>query len=130
MRTNSTLTELNISGNNLGNRGASALAGALHVNSALTKLGLSLNGIDDDGAAALGAALRVNRTLTCLHLGRNRVGTAGAAALGEALRVNAVVGRASAVKSTAFSRRTVESTAKASSRLRSASRVDAVEAPT
>ena len=42
----------------------------------------------------------------------------------------AIVGRASAVKSTAFSRRTVESTAKASSRLRSASRVDAVEAPT
>ena len=40
------------------------------------------------------------------------------------------VGRASAVKSTAFSRRTVESTAKASSRLRSAGRVDAVEAPT
>lgn len=83
-----TLTSLNLSGNEIGDFGAQALAEALTENNTLTSLNLSVNDIGDLGAQALAEALAENNTLTLLGLSGNKIGVKGAQALAEALRVN------------------------------------------
>ena len=68
------LTTLQLEINQVGDRGAAALAGAIKGNGALKTLRLIDNKIGDAGAAALADALRVNGALTTLNLYGNQIG--------------------------------------------------------
>ena len=63
-----------------------SLPEAMKVNTTLTQLNLSENNIGDAGAASLAEALKVNTTLTQLHLRSDNIGVAGAASLAEAVK--------------------------------------------
>ena len=85
---NTSLTYLDLSSNKIYNSGAASLSQALSVNSSLTYLDLSSNEICDSGAASLSQALSVNTSLTYLDLSSNKIYNSGAASLSQALSVN------------------------------------------
>ncbi|KAF9536772.1 hypothetical protein EC957_009735, partial [Mortierella hygrophila] len=91
LKTNSILTTLDLGGNSIGSDGAKALAEALKTNSTLTTLNLWYNSIGSDEAKALAEALKTNSTLTTLNLERNSIGSDGANALAEALKTNSTL---------------------------------------
>ena len=76
--------ELWLNGNQLGDAGAEAIAAMLRTNRSLTFLDLERNKIGDAGAEAIAAMLRTNRSLTVLSM-RNEIGDAGKKALREAV---------------------------------------------
>jgi hypothetical protein len=88
LEVNTTLTELNLWDNPIGDAGAASLADALRANTALALLILYKNLIGDAGATALAEVLAVNTTLTELNLFKNLIGDAGAASLADAFRIN------------------------------------------
>ena len=88
LKRNSTLTELHLRSNVIGPQGATGIAEALKVNSTLTVLRLNGNGIGAQGATGLAEALKVNSSLTKLNLDGNGIGAQGATGLAEALKVN------------------------------------------
>jgi hypothetical protein len=89
LRSNSVLTELNLSGNeDIGPRGAQALGEMLCVSATLKTLWLYSCKIGDEGAGHLAVALRQNRTLEELSLCKNDLMVVGAAGLAEALPFN------------------------------------------
>ena len=59
-----------MSGNNIGDAGAAAIANAIAVNASLTGLDLDGNEIGDTGAAAIAKALAVNASVTVLRCAR------------------------------------------------------------
>ena len=61
--------------------GIAAIANALRVNTTLTDLVLYYNGIGDEGAKALADALRVNASLTRLDLRHNGIASGAASQL-------------------------------------------------
>lgn len=63
--------EVDLSGNNLGDRGAGAVADMLQRNSTLVKISLSGNGLTDEAAERLSRALTVNTKLQHLDLSHN-----------------------------------------------------------
>jgi len=66
------LSNLELYGNNIGDEGTKAIAGALQSGTAvLTKLSLYGNNISNDGAKAIAEALKVDAVLTNLHVGHN-----------------------------------------------------------
>ncbi|KAG0374146.1 hypothetical protein BGX24_010795, partial [Mortierella sp. AD032] len=91
VKTNSTLTTLDLYGNSIRAHGAVALSKALTTNSTLATLNLNSNAIGDNGAVALSEALKINSTLTTLHLKFNSIGEKGAVALSEALKSNSTL---------------------------------------
>ena len=88
LRVNVPLTSLDLRWNSIGAEGAHSLSEALKVNISLTSLDLARNSISDEGAHSLSEALRVNTSLTSLDLGGNTIRDEGANSLSEALRVN------------------------------------------
>ncbi|CAF0793375.1 unnamed protein product [Adineta steineri] len=88
LQNNTTLTQLYLWNNQIGDKGAQALGEALQKNTTLTQINLSDNGIGDEGAQALGQALQKSITLTQLNLSKNQIGYKGGQALGEALQRN------------------------------------------
>ena len=88
LKTNRTLTNLNLRGNDVDPAGAEALATALKTNTTLTKLNLRGNNIDPAGAESLATALKTNTTLTNLDLRVNNIGPAGTESLATALETN------------------------------------------
>ena len=88
LKTNTTLTNLDLSHNNLGPAGAQSFATALKANTTLTNLFLSDNNIGPAGAESLATALKTNTTLTDLSLFLNNIGPAGAESLATALKTN------------------------------------------
>ena len=68
----SSLTNLDLRDNSIGDSGAASLSQALAVTSSLTNLDLRDNSIGDSGAASLSQALAVNSSLTHLNLSRKR----------------------------------------------------------
>ncbi|KAG0047223.1 hypothetical protein BGZ90_007936, partial [Linnemannia elongata] len=91
LKTNRTLVILYLQGNSIGSNGAQELSEALKSNSTLTTLNLYKNSIGSDGAKALAEALKTNLTLTTLNLGSNMIGDYGAEALSEALKTNSTL---------------------------------------
>jgi len=83
------LRELRVSGNNIGDRGASALAAVLKE-TRISKLILDRNNIGDDGTSALAAILKETQ-ITHLGLQRNNLGPEGGAALAEGLKGNSTL---------------------------------------
>eukprot|EP00808_Paulinella_micropora_P000727 g33377.t1 len=90
LQVNKTLRELKIGGNSIGDTGAQALGEALQENKEckLEKLDISSNSIRAEGARHIAKALEVNQTLRELNLLFNKIGDDGANAIGEALKVN------------------------------------------
>ncbi|KAF9375877.1 hypothetical protein BGX21_003661 [Mortierella sp. AD011] len=88
LKTNTTLTTLNLGDNSIGNEGALALPEALKTNTTLIPLRLQDNSIGKEGALALSEALKTNTSLITLELGGNSIGRGGALALSEALKTN------------------------------------------
>jgi len=88
LRTNTTLTEINLTCNGIGPEGAKALVETLQLNIKLTTINFGCNGIGDEGAKALAEALRTNTTLTKINLANNNIGLEGIKALAEALQMN------------------------------------------
>ena len=88
LKTNTTLTNLDLLGSNIGSAGAESLAKALKTNATLTNLNLTGNNIDSAGAESLARALKTNTTLTNLSLFYNYIGPAGAESLATALKTN------------------------------------------
>ncbi|GBG35039.1 Protein kinase, putative, partial [Hondaea fermentalgiana] len=84
-----TLQTLNLGGNKIGDEGTTALANALASYESLQTLNLGGNNIGDEGAMALANALANNESLHTLHLGGNNIGDEGAMALANALANNA-----------------------------------------
>jgi hypothetical protein len=85
---NSTLQQLNMSANGIGDSGAAAVAEALMVNFSLKKLDLGNIDLGDDGAEDIAKALKVNSVLEELGLSSNGIGDSGAASIARALMRN------------------------------------------
>ncbi len=62
------ITTLNVSANNIGDKGAASLAEMLKSNTTLERLDLSSNVIDYDGITAISAALVENTSLQALYI--------------------------------------------------------------
>ena len=78
LNNNSTLQELILYNNRLGDKGVRLLAFELSINNnTLKKLNLGFNEITDDGAQHLAQMLKTNRTLTHLWLQENHIGDRG-----------------------------------------------------
>ena len=88
LETNTTLTDLSLSLNNLGPDGAKSLADMLKTNTILTDLHLSANDLGPVGAESVTAALGKNTTLKHLDLSANELGPAGAESVAKALEKN------------------------------------------
>ena len=73
LKSNTTITDLNLNENNLKDVGAKAIAEALKVNTTLKVLDLSLNYIGDEGAQALAEAIDANSTLEQLSISGNDI---------------------------------------------------------
>ncbi|XP_069128994.1 leucine-rich repeat-containing protein 74A-like [Argopecten irradians] len=70
---NATILHVDISGNDIGQKGAISLAEAIHENVFITDLNVSNTNIDGKGVHALVKALLVNRTVTKLYLSGNKL---------------------------------------------------------
>lgn len=81
--------------NNIGPQGGIALADVLSRESALTSLTLADNELGDDGVTSIAEALKTNTTLYALMLDSNRIKSAGAIAIANSLKVNASLTRLS-----------------------------------
>ena len=88
LEANTTMTNLDLSLNNVGPAGAESLATALKTNTTLTNLDLSHNKVGPAGAESLATELKTNKTLTNLDLSQNNLGPAGAESLATALKTN------------------------------------------
>jgi len=83
-----TIKYLNLSDNLIRSQGASDLGRALEINTSLTELLIKLNRLGDEGGKALVESLKVNKSLTLLTLAHNEMGSETAEALKEALEKN------------------------------------------
>ena len=88
VKTNSTLAELNLSGNYLGDAGCAALIEGIHTQCKLTVLNLSGNDIGHAGCAKVAQSIGNNLVLTNLNLSNNKIGDDGCVALAESIRTN------------------------------------------
>ena len=89
LRENSTLTELDLSGNGgIGNDALELISRGLKSNQALEKLHLSSCEVSDEGCGHIADALQENRVLTELHLEKNEISDSGILVLASALSSN------------------------------------------
>ena len=87
---NTTLKDLNLSGNPIGEHveGMTAVAKLLVENKTLTELNLQDCHISSEGAVELAAVLCKNSTLKCLYLDHNPIGVEGASSMSDMLQHN------------------------------------------
>ena len=85
---NTTIQDLNVSRNSIGEGGTTTLAEKLKKNRTLQQLNVCDNSIGVEGATALAEMLKENRTLQQLDVGDNSIGVEGATALAEMLKEN------------------------------------------
>ena len=85
------LNLLHFEGAKIGDEEASSLSTYLKSNTTLTTLDLQRNSIGDEGACTLGDSLKSNSTLTILNLKNNSIGDEGARALSDSLKSNSTL---------------------------------------
>lgn len=90
LRTSPSLTSVNLTKNFIDNMAAVALAAGLSV-CALASIDLSNNDIGNKGVIAILEACKTNEKLTQLNLAHNRVGDTGAQKIGEILKENQTI---------------------------------------
>ncbi|GAM17391.1 hypothetical protein SAMD00019534_005660, partial [Acytostelium subglobosum LB1] len=88
LRSNTSLTYLDLNGNNIKPEGCRELATLISANQTLKTLKLGNNSIGNQGATYLAASLKDNKTLTSLDLENNDITICGAHQIIEALKVN------------------------------------------
>ncbi len=88
LKENNSLTQLDLAINQIGAEGIKLIIEALKENNSLTHLDLSLNLIRAEGIKLIIEALRENSSLTHLKLTGNQIGDDGARLLTEALKKN------------------------------------------
>ncbi|RUP48580.1 hypothetical protein BC936DRAFT_144371, partial [Jimgerdemannia flammicorona] len=88
---NTSLRNLNLSGNGTGEEGASTLAEGPKMNTNLQTLDLDGNTIVKDGASELAEVPEMKTSLQNLNLERNTIGEKGASTLIEALKTNTIL---------------------------------------
>eukprot|EP00808_Paulinella_micropora_P018556 g67841.t1 len=90
LQVNQTLTTLHLWDNNIGAEGAAHIAAAVKENKEckLQTLDISGNVIGPEGAAAIANMLKVNTALQVLNFYGNNIGPEGAAAIADMLKVN------------------------------------------
>ncbi|XP_032872286.1 NACHT, LRR and PYD domains-containing protein 3-like [Amblyraja radiata] len=87
LSTNHTVTELSLSGNNLGDSGVKLVSDALrNPDCKILTLWLESVGLTDSGAKDLASALITNHTVTELYLSENKLGDPGVKLVSDALR--------------------------------------------
>jgi len=91
LKSNRTITNVNLGWNSIGIKGAIALAEALKVNKTIKEINLWHNSIGDEGALALAEALKANNTIEKINLGANSIGDEGATAIARALEANKTI---------------------------------------
>jgi len=93
IRDNVFVRYLDLRGNNIGAKGAAALAGGLKLNRSLRSLNLKWNqiGKENTGIEVLCDTLKTNITVSHLDLRNNRIGNIGAKYVGEMLRDNSTI---------------------------------------
>ncbi|WP_342271230.1 hypothetical protein [Candidatus Tisiphia endosymbiont of Parasteatoda lunata] len=85
------ISEFDLSGNNLGDTGAKAVAGIIQNNTKLKILKLSNNQIGGEGMGALSSAFDHNKTVTDLDLSNNYLGDEGAKEVATLLTNNSTI---------------------------------------
>uniref|UniRef100_A0ABM5EZM2 NLR family CARD domain-containing protein 3 isoform X1 n=2 Tax=Pogona vitticeps TaxID=103695 RepID=A0ABM5EZM2_9SAUR len=85
---NRSLMSLDLRNNSIGPKGAKALADSMRINQYLLSLNLQNNTIKEEGTKCLGEALIHNQTLRTLQLQKNSVGPQGSKKIAEALKKN------------------------------------------
>ena len=74
LRSNCTLTALDVQGNAIGDRGAAAFAGLLKRNRSLLELNLQSAELGEESCKGFAEMIDINTTLETLFLGHNRIG--------------------------------------------------------
>ena len=82
------VTELNISGNNIGDKGIALTSASLRTNTTMSRLNISECNMSDDVAESLARALTVNKTLQELYVSYNNISDTGIAHISTALETN------------------------------------------
>jgi Ran GTPase-activating protein (RanGAP) involved in mRNA processing and transport len=85
---NTTLTKLDLHGNIINDTAVVAIGHMLKTNNSLTVLNISLCGIDSDGAIVIGDSLKYNTTLERLELTANEIGDVGTVAIADGIKEN------------------------------------------
>jgi hypothetical protein len=85
LRVNSTLQDIDLTDNSIGDEGALAIAEMLRVNSTLQEMNLQDNGIGDDGAIAIAAALEFNYSQQDIYLDGNEIASENCQLIDQAL---------------------------------------------
>ena len=91
LRTNSKITVLGLARNNLGLEGVKVLCEVLHINRVGTILDLTGNSLGADGMRVLCDVLQANASIVGLHLANNSLGLEGVQMLCKALRTNTTI---------------------------------------
>ena len=95
LKTNRLLTNINLSNNSLGDKGAKYIAEGIRVSASLTRLILQNNNLGPAGAQHLSEALKINKSITELDISNGRgsssgnIKAEGAKYIAEMLNVNA-----------------------------------------
>jgi hypothetical protein len=85
---NLSLKKLDLSNNNIGDKGLNVLATVLKVNKSIIDLNLSNNNIGDKGASEIAEALKQTKSIDTIDLSNNNIGYIGASKIVESLRQN------------------------------------------
>ena len=93
LKNNSSIKELNLQANDMGDDDAWWIADAIGANKTLQMLNLGSNAFGDGGASDIAADLRENTSLKTLDLTRNGIGRQGASELMDALDENSTLTR-------------------------------------
>src|ERR1700729_120298 len=88
LKNNDTITDIDLTGNEIGTEGAKVIADALKVNHTITNINLHGNKIGTEGAKVIIDALKVNHTIVNIDLLGNHIGFEVAEALADVLEEN------------------------------------------
>ena len=88
LKANKSVTRIDLSGNEIGNSGALDIAEALKANNSVTEIDLSCNEIGEKGALEIAEALKANKSVTRIDLSGNEIGNSGALDIAAALEAN------------------------------------------
>jgi len=88
LETNTVITEIDLSGNQISHEGAEAIAKALETNNNIKRIYLNINQISNQGGKAIAKALERNTCIAEIYLGSNQISDEGGKAIAKALESN------------------------------------------
>ena len=81
----SSLTSVDLAGNNLGAEGGKAIAEAISASRSMTSIHLKYNSLGVEGGKAIAKAVAASSSLKSIHLGNNDLGVEGGKAIAQAI---------------------------------------------